>query len=237
MANVIVRGQVYLGEVDMTGQANAVAINYSANATDNTTYGDDTTTMAAGGVKQFDASIEGYWNGTEEGVLFADVGTDTVLTAVNGTGVVGDPAFCLPVVLGASNSSGAHGELLAYNASMSSRGNMGRGMLGCNATLVSSGSQAGVELGAVSATQKLVASLHVISASAGDTIDVIIESDVNDSWASPTTVLTFTQAAAATSEIIEVDGAITDTWFRVTYVIAGDGGESFAAKAAIGIAF
>ena len=237
MASVIVRGKAYLGELDMSGQSNALAINYSANASDNTTLEDDTVTMAAGGIKQFDASLEGYWSAPEDAVIFGDVGSDSVFTGVNGTGAVGDPAFCLPVVVSAYNPSGAHGELLAFSASMASRGNMGRGQLGCNATLTTSGSQAGVELGAVSATQKLIASLHVISASAGDTIDVIIESDVNDAFGSPTTVLTFSQAAAAGAQIIEVDGAITDTWFRVTYTIAGDGGESFVVKSAIGIAF
>jgi len=235
MASVITNGKVYLGSTNLSGQINAVAVNYSANTQDGTVLGDDTTSNV-GGIKQFDASIEGYWAATEDAAVFGNVGGNDVLTVSRGTGVVTDPAFMMGCVVGSYNPGGSHGELLAFSAAASSRSNLGRGQIACNATLTTSGSQTGVELGAVSASQKLIASLHVLSASAGDTIDVIVESDVDNSFSTPTTVLTFTQAAAAGAQVIETDGAIADTWFRITYTIAGDGGESFDVVSAIGIA-
>jgi len=235
MASIVQNAKVYLGSTDLTGQANAVAVNYSANVLDNTVLGNDTKS-AAGGVKQFDASIEGYWNSTEDAAVFGNVGGNDVLTVVNGTGIVTDPAFMMACVVGSYNPSGSHGELLAFSAAVQSRSNLGRGQLACNAGLTTSGSQSGVNLGAVSSTQKIVASLHALTVSGtSPTLDVTVESDVDNTFASPTTVLTFSQVTAATALEIEADGPITDTWFRITYTIAGTT-PSFAVRAAIGIA-
>jgi hypothetical protein len=82
---------------------------------------------------------------------------------------------------------------------------------------------------------KAYALLHVFSASSGDTLDVKVQSDVDDTFASATDVITFTQATAAGSELKTADGPVTDTWWRVSFTIAGNGSESFSFAVSFGI--
>ena len=92
-----------------------------------------------------------------------------------------------------------------------------------NASESSSASESAVELGAVSATQKLVATLHVTAVTGtSPTLDVTIESDASDSFAGgETTQITFTTVSAVGSQTIEINGAVTDTWFREEHTIGG----------------
>jgi hypothetical protein len=65
--------------------------------------------------------------------------------------------------------------------------------------------------------------LHVLSV-AGTTpsITARVESSVDNTFASPTTRLTFTAANTVSGEILRTDGtAITDTWWRVAWTITG----------------
>jgi len=96
-------------------------------------------------------------------------------------------------------------------------------------TVTSSDTSTGQVLGAVGATEYLYAALHVFSVSAADTLDVIIQSDTVG-FSSPTTRVTFTQKAAIGSQYATpVAGAITDTYWRISYTVAGsDPSISFA---------
>ena len=73
-------------------------------------------------------------------------------------------------------------------------------------------------------------------ASDGDTLDVTIESDATNSFSGgETTRGTFSQISAITSQwLTPVAGAITDTWWRIRYVIAGSS-PSYEFIATIGI--
>lgn len=85
------------------------------------------------------------------------------------------------------------------------------------------GNGTGVQLGAVSSTQKMYAALHVlsVSGSATPTITVKLQSDSDNTWASPTDQLTFSAATAIGGQISRVAGAITDTWWRASWTISG----------------
>lgn len=84
------------------------------------------------------------------------------------------------------------------------------------------------QLGAVATGKKLYACLMVLSASAGDTLDVVIARDNAEGFPSGATAATFTQKTTTGEyEWIEVDGPITDDWWRVQWTIAGNGSESF----------
>jgi hypothetical protein len=98
------------------------------------------------------------------------------------------------------------------------------------------GTGTGLNLGALAAGQRLFASLHVLSAS-GTTpsITARVESDADNTWASPTTRATFTAATAAGGQSAEVLGAVTDTWWRVAWTISGTT-PSFLFVSALGIA-
>ncbi|MDD5305544.1 MAG: hypothetical protein PHS14_20785, partial [Elusimicrobia bacterium] len=92
------------------------------------------------------------------------------------------------------------------------------------------------QLGTVSATQRLYASLHVIAASgAAPTCDVTIRSDDAVGFPSSTLQLTFAQkTTTGQSEMKSVAGPITDDYYRVGITLGG-GTPSFTIIVAVGI--
>jgi hypothetical protein len=99
----------------------------------------------------------------------------------------------------------------------------------------SSGTGTGQQHGAVASGKSLYAALHVVSASGSSpTLDVIVQSDDNGSFTTPTNRITFTQAAEASHQWSSVAGAITDDYWRVTFTIGG-GSPSFNFAVVIGI--
>lgn len=90
-----------------------------------------------------------------------------------------------------------------------------------------------VQLGAVSATQKIVATLHVTAINGGSWV-LTVESDNGAGFGTPVTRATFTAATTITTQVIETAGAITDDYWRV--VLTKTGGTSCTAFAALAIA-
>jgi len=132
------------------------------------------------------------------------------------------------------NTVGGSGEVLT--ATLITPGN-GYAIAAGLATTVSPNNGSGCELDILTLgkDQQVHALLHVFSASAGDTLDVKVQSDVDDTFASATDVITFAQATAAGSELKTADGPVTDTWWRVSFTIAGNGSESFSFAVSFGI--
>lgn len=99
----------------------------------------------------------------------------------------------------------------------------------------SSNSGTAQQLGAVGASQRIWAALHVFAAS-GTTpsLAVTVKSDNSVGFGSPTTQITFTSATTATSEVKSTAGAITDDYWRVDWTISGTT-PSFTFAVAIGI--
>lgn len=94
-----------------------------------------------------------------------------------------------------------------------------RGTVVHNAAVAGDGSGSAYNLGAVSSTQYLYACLHVLAISG--TLDVVVESDTSG-FPSPTTRITFAQASAVGAQLAtRVAGAITDTFWRVSYTRSG----------------
>ena len=103
--------------------------------------------------------------------------------------------------------------------------------------ITSSGTTAGQQLGAVTAGQRMYAALHVLSASGtSPTMDVVIQSDDNSGFTSPTTRITMTQATGITSQWSSVAGAITDDYWRASITIGGTGSPTFTYALVLGIA-
>lgn len=75
----------------------------------------------------------------------------------------------------------------------------------------------GTQLGAVSATQRIYAALHVVAFGTSTSIAVKIQSDDNSGFTSPTDRITFTTNTAVGFEMLSLAGSITDTWWRATW--------------------
>lgn len=130
---------------------------------------------------------------------------------------------------------GQHGQLLQYKLKTLPRstGNVSRGtILLPKATVAVTTTGVGRNLGAITAGQKLVAVLHVFAITGG-TWTLTIESDDNSGFTTPLTRATFTGVTTAPNrQVVEVNGAITDNWWRA--VLTKAGGTNITASATLG---
>jgi hypothetical protein len=97
-----------------------------------------------------------------------------------------------------------------------------RGTILKNATtnITGNGDGTAYELGAVTATERVYAAVH-IHAVDGGTVAVKIQSDDNEGMASATDRITFSTSTGVTSQWKELAGPVTDTWWRANWTYAG----------------
>lgn len=235
MAKFVLYDQlVFVDDYDITGDTNAVALEYGAELKDCTVLQNDTR-INLGGLKTVQCSVAGYYDAaTEDAELFSNIGVSgKPVSIVNDGDNEGDIAYWFNAVGGEYTIGTSTGEIMPFSFVAGAQDSLIRGVMGHNARSTaetSSSTSTGVQLGAVGASQKLYAVLHVLDSSgSGDqTLDVIVESDDNSGFTSATTRLTATQVTTSTtSELLEVAGAITDDYFRVNFTIAGSGSPSF----------
>ena len=238
---VLKNAKVWVDAYDFSGDANALAINYEADAVEDTNFG-DTTHVFLGGLNKFDAQFEGAVNlgaTTVEGTNFANVGTtNTPFTFGIDTGADGEIGYTMEAMTGAFNWGAKIGELQRYSIPLSASGNrLVRGTIMHNATRTATANGTARQLGAVIAGQSVYATLHVLATVSGTnpTLNVVVASSATDSWPG-TSRITFSEKTAIGSQFATpVAGAITDTWWRVQYTIGGTDTPTFPFVVIIGI--
>lgn len=233
MATFTVKGRpTWLGELDMSRTANTVAVDYGADAMQSTTLSDETHANI-GGLKSFGFSMDTFSDfDTVDSVLNSKVGEAVPLTFSTQSGAAGEVGYMIVArQLTHVPIAGSVGDIAGANVSGNAVGDLARGVIEFNGATASSASSTGSQLGALSAAQELIANLHV-TAAAGTTLDVLIESDDNAGFTTAVTRGTFTQVTGLTSENLTIAGAITDDYWRITYTIAGG---SFTFAVGLGI--
>ncbi len=223
----------WLGGLNISENAHTMAIDYGAEAQDNTVL-TDTTRSNTGGLLTFGFSIDAYSDFTDVDLaLFNGVNADVPLTFATETGADDEVAFLINTLqLTHSPITGGVGDMAGTNVSGNARGKLARGIIEISTATPTTGTTTGSQIGALSSSQRMYANLHV-TAVAGSTLDVIVQSDDNSGFTSPTNRITFTQASGVTSEHLSVAGAITDDYWRLSYTISGG---SFTFAVALGIA-
>ncbi len=150
--------KLWLAGFDLSGDTNALALDYGAELLDATTFA-DATRGRAGGLKTVAVSHEGFWEGGADKVdevLFARLGLkDEVMTIAPETGADGETAFSFLSALSEYSPGGQVGELLAFSVRGESSGALVRGTIMHNATRAGSGNGPARQLGVVAAEQKL----------------------------------------------------------------------------------
>lgn len=221
---------LFLAGYDFQSISNQVAVDDEIGLVEATSFG-DAARRRLPGQRDVTMAAEGYVDlSSLDTVLNDRIGTvDEVMTVLPLDRAEGSPGLFFEAALGEYKRGGQVGEMFAF--SISAEGSGGDGLIHGNilfaaitaaAAKTASGNGAGQNLGAVSAAQKLYAALHVVSASESDTLDVTVESEANDAWASPITQITFAQKTAIGSEYAAPkSGAIADTWYRIAYTIGG----------------
>lgn len=244
MAKSIFTGvRIFAGGADLTGASNKCEIKAEAEDKDVTTFNSDGWNERIGGLKSGEFMAEGFWETGDDGKVdnstWQDLGSLVPFSVGPVGAAVGDLAYVMKTLRKDYTFLGEVGEVAPWKASGASNWPVVRGKFyhPPGTARTTSGSGTATVLVAVPAGQRLYAALHVLSAAGTDpTLDVIVESDADNTMASATTQLTFTQATGISSEILRTNGdAITDTWYRVSWTIGGTT-PSFTFVVALGVA-
>lgn len=249
-ATVLTDCRIYCDSADLTGYSNKVEVKGMAEDL-------ETTTFASAGYKEFkggtfsaDIKLEGLWQAGDlsqpDDTFWADLGVNSkpitfvpTPTTLGSAPSVGDLSYVTKFLETQYSPGAERGKLLAWSAEMKGNWPVARGVVlhpqGTARTTTGNGT--GVQIGSVSATQRLYASLHVLSISGTSTptITVKVQSSVDNTFASPTDRITFTAATALGGQALSVDGAVTDTWWRAVWTISGSS-PSFLFAVSAGIA-
>jgi len=231
--------KLFMGAYDLSGDMSAHTLEVKADLPEGTVFGDAARRRVAGGLKTVTSKHEGIWKGGVDGVLFERVGAALVpVTICPQAGDEGELGFFFNATAATYSPGATVGELMRFSVDCegSDGSDLVRGTVGLNGTKTSTGTGTVFTLGAVGATQKLYAALHVtsISGTATPTFTAKVQSAVT-SFATITDQITFGAMTAIGSEMaVPVAGAITDTFWRVSWTISGTN-PSFKAVVVIGI--
>ena len=222
---------LYWGGYSLASTFNAVGLNLNNNVVDDTVYGDTFQSQAAGS-SSITLEGEGYWDSTNDSVLFTSLGTDdTVVTVTPVDQAVGSRSIFTTLTTSEYSpfATGTVGEMLAVRISGEARGEKsvhGEILVAPGSDRTSSGTSAvNASIGAVGATEKIYSALHVLSASG--TLEVVVKSDNSSGFSSPTTRITHTSFTAIGAEMKSTAGAITDDYWRVDFTVSGGGSFDF----------
>lgn len=208
--------QILAGGVDLTGQANQVAVSPSATMLDATTYDSGGNMEFRPGLRSVQGTVSTFLNEANDGTAL-NVGTQNiVMTTVltNDQNAVGWSYSGISMSVGDESQVGT---LLRRNYGFQGTGPAFRGeLLIPKAARTAGGNGTARQLGGVSATQRVYASLHVLSITGGNLV-ATVQSDDASGFASPTGRVSFATATTVGSQLLSTAGAITDTWWRVNW--------------------
>jgi hypothetical protein len=239
----LVDARHYVDGYDLTGDSNRIELMAEVDERDSTTFGSAGWRTRIGGLKNVAMSAGGYislGDGEVDDILFDGLATAAVISS-SPTGDDGDSAFTFKARNLAYQHTGTLGELAAWTGSAAGRDGAGliRGTLLHDDSTARTSTSTGTarQLGAVDAAEKLYATLHVLAVSGTNpTLDVIVESDDAQGFASGTTRITFAEATAVGAQwATPVAGAIADDWHRVSYTIGGTDTPTFSFVVIVGI--
>jgi hypothetical protein len=181
-------------------------------------------------MKTFSFTGGGFWDGVMDKPLYDRIGAvREVMSFAELGNTVGDRVFSVRAVNGKYNPlSGEVGALLPFEMdAMSANSPLVRGVLLATGSKVATGQGTAVQLTpAVALGQRLYSALHV-TAIGPTSIIVIVESDDNAGFTTPTTRLThttFTGGGTVGADWQELAGPVaTDTYWRSKWTMVGAG--------------
>jgi hypothetical protein len=246
---VLLNTRIFAAGADLTSRSNKVELAVELEDKDATAFRDVADPQAGwkevlGGLATTTINASGQWEAGDLGKV-----DDMAWTAATGrtppnwtvcplSAAVGELAYTSQGLISSYKQGDAVGEIAPWEAQAKGTAMCGRGQVAHppGTARTATGTGTGVNLGALLAGQRMLASLHVLSV-AGTTpsLTVRVESDADNSWASPTTQATFSAATALGGQSALISGPITDTWWRVAWTITGTT-PSFLFLAALGLA-
>lgn len=243
MKTILLNVRTFAVAADLTGVSNKIEVSAEVEDKDSTNYGSQGWKENLGGLASAEISGEGQWEAGDPS-LVDDASWATLggvgpwsISANNGA-AVGDLAYFTSALRADYKLGEAVGEVAPWTSTAKSAWPLVRGQFAHppGTARTATGVGTGLNLGAVAANKRLYAALHVLSA-AGTTpsLTARVESSVDNTFAAPTTRLTFAAATAAGGQVLRTTGsAITDPWWRIAWTISGTT-PSFLFVASLGI--
>ena len=238
--------EIVVDEFDISGVTNSVAIDINRPMANVTAYADTDATYIAG-KPGFTIGVDGLWSKASpnyDAEMFADLTAENRLVGVYPNQMTaGERGYEAVSDISSSPRTASFNEVIALNVTWQGDTPLVRSWSMHRATAVgATANGVSFQVGALSATQKMSAVLRVFAAPGGagnNTLDAIIASDsAEDFSGSPATQISFTQltqSSVALSEALTVDGAESDTWWRVQFTYAGAGSRTFNVAISLGI--
>lgn len=231
-----------LGANELATTAKAFTLNTEVQELDVTPISTTGWTEVIGGLKSGTVDIElmsEFADGGPDAPIWSNLGSAGVAQSIVTNVADGSAAYTFSgIPLTYTILQGSVGDVAmsqVSGASSSSPVVRGKLLHPTSTARTSSGTGTGRQLGAVTASQSVYAALHVTAASGSSpTLDVIVQSDDNAGFTTPTSRVTFTQATDTTSEFLSTAGAITDDYWRISYTIGGST-PSFTFAVVVGI--
>lgn len=193
--------KIFAERFDFSGVSNLATLQYNAELLDKSTFG-QTTKIHTPGLKNISLEASGFAEfaaDKQDDVNFENIGSSVIPVQLypSITPAVGDLAYFFQAAQARYNVGGPHGQMVpfSFDAHGSSGHPMPRGYILEPGTTswANTGNGTGTSNpGAVGATQYLYAALNVFQfVGGGGTMDIVIQSDDNGGFSSPTTRITF----------------------------------------------
>ncbi|MEU3255911.1 hypothetical protein [Streptomyces sp. NPDC006997] len=241
--SILLNVRTFTGGLDLTSHSNKIELSSEVEVKPTTNYGSEAWSEVVGGLASSEISGEGQWEAGDPSLVddasWAQLGGigPWSISANNGA-AVGDLAYLTRAMSASYKLFAQVGEVAPWTSAAKSAWPLVRGQFAHppGTPRTATGTGTGLELGDVAAGRRMYAALHVLSV-AGTTpsLTARVESSADNTFAAPTTRLTFEAATEAGGQILRTDGtAITDTWWRLAWDITGTT-PSFLFAAALGI--
>jgi hypothetical protein len=229
---------------DLSGNSNKVEVQTDVEEKDATNYRSQGWKEVLGGLASSAWTAEGQWEAGDPSMVddasWSQMGGTGPWTACPADAVVGELAYFTNGLRSSYALGGQVGDVAPWAGKVSGSWPVVRGQIAHppGTARTADGTGTALQLGAVAAGKRLYAALHVLSVAGTSTptLTARIESDVDNTFSSPVTQLTFADATAAAGQILRTTGdAVADSWFRIAWTITGTS-PSFLFAAALGIA-
>lgn len=235
---VLKNSRIFASGVDLTGYSNKVEVSGQVEVKDATTFlpASDPNSgwkKVLGGIASGKISGGGNWEGTTslstlgalDDTLFSGVGTVIPISVYGDEATEGNPGYFTSSLVTSYQFLGAIGDVAPWTVDDDSAWPVIRGVsLEAPGTArTANGNGTPIQIGAVGASQRLYAALHVLSVAgtATPTLTVKVQSDTVG-FPSPADQITFTAATAVGGQIARTAvGPITDDYYRISFTITG----------------
>lgn len=228
--------RMYWDQYDLTSALKDASWQIQTDALEKTAWGDAAHVFRAG-LDSISISASGHQSHDDteaDGILSSELGTDESIIAMGmDVSAEGDVMYVAQGLMTQYTPlQGSVGDQAAFGIAAQGGGSWFRGkLLADKASRTTSTATTGIQLGTIAASKNMHASLHIFSASGtSPTLDVIIQSDDNSGFSSPTTRMTFTQASAAGAEFLGPTAGPggSDDYWRVSWTIGGSATPTFS---------